>query len=147
MVFLVWFFLQNIEQDLKYSLEISTPVYHRQLMTTDQIESPQNSTNKNSHRLNSFLIAEKDWEQIGKSLQNSTNRNHFNSDLVFHIHINQSGEWFEDLILFPRKTLFRIISIDHQSYCFNFKFIFEWKSKKFDWIRSSIGKSWSIGWS
>lgn len=60
MVFLVRFFLQNIEQDLKYSLAISTPVYHRQLMTTDQIESPQNSTNKNSHRLNSFLIAEKD---------------------------------------------------------------------------------------
>lgn len=114
MLFLLRFFLQDIEEQLKSCSTVSVPVYRGQLMTDNQIELMKNSINKTNLRFNSFIIARKNREQVLKSLQNCPNKNHFNS-VLFHIETNPIGKQFEDLILFPITTQFRILSIDYQN--------------------------------
>jgi tetratricopeptide (TPR) repeat protein len=114
MLFLLRFFLQDIEQQLKSCPTISIPVYRGQLMTNNQIEFLQNSIKKNFLRFNSFIIAKTNREQVLKSLRNSTNKYNFNL-VLFHIEMNQIGKQFEEFILFPITTQFQIISIDYQN--------------------------------
>jgi tetratricopeptide (TPR) repeat protein len=122
MVYLLRFFLQDIEQQLKSCPIVSVPVYRGQLMTNNQIEFLEDSINKNLLRFNSFIIAKINREEILKSLQNSSNKNNFNS-VLFHIEINQIGKQFQEFILFPITTEFRIHSIEYQNNIYIVKII------------------------
>ena len=112
MLYLLRFFLQDITEQLKSCPNISVPVYRGQFLTNQQIEFLKTSINKTSLRFNSFIIAKKNREEIVKLFEN--NPNHLNS-VLFHIEINSIGKQFEDFILFPITTLFRIASIDYQN--------------------------------
>jgi len=91
-------------------------------MTNNQIEFLEDSINKNLLRFNSFIIAKKNREEIFKSLQNSPNKNNFNS-VLFHIETNQIGKQIEEFILFPITTEFRILSIEYQNNIYIVKII------------------------
>jgi tetratricopeptide (TPR) repeat protein len=120
MLFLLRFFLQHIEQQLKTCSTVSVPTYRGQFMTNQQIEFFKNSINKNPLRFSSYIIAKKNREQVLKSLQNAINKNNSNS-VLFHIETNQIGKQYEEFILFPITTHFRVVSIDYQNDIYHVK--------------------------
>jgi len=113
MIYLLRFYLRYIEEQLKSCLTVSTSVYSAHFITNTQIGSLKNSINNHLPlRFNSYLSAKKAQKELPKSLENSPNKNDFNS-VLFYIEPNQIRKQYEDLILFPIATQFRIVSIDY----------------------------------
>ncbi|CAF3984169.1 unnamed protein product [Rotaria sordida] len=109
-LFLLRFFLQDIDQQLRNCTIVSERVYRGQLMTIDQIDFIQQSINDKYFRFNSFIIAHRNPEQVFKSLQNSSNTNDLHR-VLFDIDSNQIGKQYKQYIIFPITTYFRIVSI------------------------------------
>ncbi|CAF3462047.1 unnamed protein product, partial [Rotaria sp. Silwood2] len=63
-IFLLRFFLQDIYQQLTYCSTVYERVYHGQLMTIDQINLINQSINDKYLRFNSFIIANRNEEQV-----------------------------------------------------------------------------------
>lgn len=113
-IYLLRFFLQDIEEQLKICPIVSVPVYHGQLMTTKQIEFIEDSVKKYSLRFNSYLIATKNREEILKTLENSSNKTNFNL-VLFHIETNNIGKEYQNWIIFPITIQFNVNSIEYQN--------------------------------
>ncbi len=108
-LYLLRFFLQDIDEQLKTCSTISGKVYRGQLMTIDQIHSLTQSQ-ENPIRFNSFIIANQNQEQARKSLQNFSNTNNFHR-VLFEIDQNQIGKQYKEYIIFPITTIFKIYSV------------------------------------
>lgn len=121
-LFLLRFFLQDIEQQLKQCPTLSVPVYRGQFMTNNQIESMKNLVNKDKLRFNSFIIAKTNREQVVNSLKDSSNKADLNP-VIFQIETNQIGRLYEQFVLFPITTQFRINSIEYQNNIYIVKII------------------------
>ncbi|CAF3309440.1 unnamed protein product [Rotaria socialis] len=110
-IFLLRFFLQDIEQQLRNCLASSEIVYRGQLMTNDQLEFLNNSIYEKNLRFNSFMIANQNKEQVLKSLLNTSNTNGLNR-VLFEIDSNQIGKKHKEFVIFPITTCFHITSIE-----------------------------------
>ncbi|CAF3835168.1 unnamed protein product [Rotaria sp. Silwood1] len=112
-IFLLRFFLQDINQQLIYCSTVYERVYHGQLMTIDQINLINQSINDKYIRFNSFIIANRNKEQVINSLLNSSNTNDLHR-VLFDIDSNQIGKQYKEYIIFPITTYFRIISVNFE---------------------------------
>ena len=106
MLFLLRFYLQDLDEQLKHCSNCSSKLYFGQLMKSDQIDQ---FNEQNIFRFNSFILLNENEEQIFNSLQNSSNTNDLHK-VLFEIDQNEVAKIYKDLILFPLNTSFRFIS-------------------------------------
>ena len=110
MLYLLRFFLQDLNEEMKNCSTVCFPVYWAQFMTNEQIDLLKRST---TFRLNSFVIAQLNRDKVLRTLQNSSNTNNLQG-VLFQIESNQIGREYNDEILFPLTAHFRVRSIDYQ---------------------------------
>ncbi|CAF3642413.1 unnamed protein product, partial [Rotaria sp. Silwood2] len=79
-------------------------------MTIDQINLINQSINDKYLRFNSFIIANRNEEQVYKSLKYCSNINNLHR-VLFDIDSNQIGKQYKEYIIFPITIYFRIISV------------------------------------
>ena len=108
--YLLTFFIQDIHQELIHYPLISKSVYRGLLMTMDQIEFLNQNIEDQTLRFNSFLIANKNEDEILNCLKISPNTNGLHK-VLFEIHSNNIGREYQQFVIFPLNTFFRIISI------------------------------------
>ena len=110
MLFLLRFYLQDIDEQLKLSPNSSSKLYFGQLMTIEQIDKLNNFNEETIFRFYSFIRANENQEEVLNSLQNSSNTDGLHK-VLFEIDQNQVAKICKDLILFPLNTYFHFISI------------------------------------
>lgn len=110
MIFLLRFFIQDIEQQLKTCLNLSEKCYYPKLMTIDQIDYLNQITDKTILRFNTFIIAKQNQQQTLNLLENSPNTNGLHK-VLFEIQQNEIAKIYKEFIIFPITSQFKIISI------------------------------------
>ena len=117
-VYLFRFYLQDIEQQLKFAPTVSTTtttVYSAHFVTEKQIELLENAIEQSEIiRFDFYLIGRKDRDELIKVLDLSPNRKS-SPAILFQIEQNQLAKQYENWILFPIETQFRVNSIEYQN--------------------------------
>ncbi|CAF1135523.1 unnamed protein product [Adineta steineri] len=122
MIYFLRFFIQDIYEQTNNLPTISTKSYRGQLMRDDQIDLLKNSIEKSSIRLNTILIAKKNYGEILKALKDCSNGNNYQR-VLFEIDMNDIGKEYEQYVIYPITSYFNITSIYYENNIYFIKII------------------------
>ena len=110
-IYLLRFFLQDLNEQLNSCLNFSNECYKGQLMSMNQIEY-LNYLNENQieFSFNNFLILNENKEEILNNLNNSTNTNSLHK-VLFEFQSNQLIKIYKTFLILPILTFCKINSI------------------------------------
>ncbi|UJR24711.1 hypothetical protein I4U23_006085 [Adineta vaga] len=111
LLYLLRFFLQDIDRQLQIQSKINGKIYRGQLMTTIQVEFLTQIIEKQFIRFNTLFIGNLNQEQVRQSLQKSYVENNLQK-VLFEIEDKyQIGRQYKQYCIFPITTTFRITSV------------------------------------
>lgn len=114
LLFLLRFFLQDMEKQLCSLPPLSGQVYRGQFLTTQQLECLFQSTEKSSIRFNTYVVASPHLEPVRQSLQISYDGGGLQRVLFKIDDPMQAGRQYKQHCLFPITTTFQVVSVQFE---------------------------------